>query len=272
MRKQLKKRRLVVAKRLSASFDKGGLQIPHPNEMAEGLRLNLIRKYFRKINNNQTTIYSTIIEQILSRAGRPTLTEHINKKGHQEWMKTSARIAGVNPMLAEAFKSMANFLEKIEDSHEYWHHAPIWGHSRIHRLFPFYLADIATLQALQLTTVSQIFETHLNGGIDKDISPDLLNSLQAYPSLRHKLRLLEQAFQRMPFRHKFACPRSILATFIQLDTNLSRRYKLLCRSLLDAAIGTAPAYQTRARDNIHIRPTIHTFNNACQLLRLPALT
>jgi hypothetical protein len=31
------KRRLVAAKRLSASFDKGGLQILHPNETAEGL-------------------------------------------------------------------------------------------------------------------------------------------------------------------------------------------------------------------------------------------
>jgi hypothetical protein len=52
---------------------------------------------------------------------------------------------------------------------------------------------------------------------------------------------------------------------------MSRRNKLLCRSILDADIGVAPAYQTRARDNVHIRPTVHTFNNAYQLLRLPFL-
>jgi hypothetical protein len=169
----VQKRRLVVAKRLSASFDKGGLQIPHPNETAEGLRLNLIQKYFRKINNNQHTTYSHIIEQILSRSEKPGLAEHINKMGPQEWMRTSVKIANASPMLSEAFKLMANFLKKIEDSHEDWHHAPIWGHSRSHKLFPFYPADIATLQTLQINTVSQIFETHLSGGIDKDISPDL---------------------------------------------------------------------------------------------------
>jgi hypothetical protein len=102
-------------------------------------------------------------------------------------MKTSTKISNVNPMLGEAFKSMANFLKRTEDSQEDWHHVPVWGHSLTHKLFPFYPADIATLQTLQINTVSQIFETHLSGGIGKTISSDLLTSLQAYPSLRHKL-------------------------------------------------------------------------------------
>jgi hypothetical protein len=102
-------------------------------------------------------------------------------------MKTGTKIRNVNPMLGEAFQPMAKFLKKAEDRYEDWHHAPIRGHSRTHKLFPFYPADIATLQTLQITTVSRIFETHLSGGIDKTISPDLLNSLQTYPSLRHKL-------------------------------------------------------------------------------------
>ncbi len=40
----VQKRQLVEAKRLSARFDKGGLQIPHPDETAEGLQLNLMQK------------------------------------------------------------------------------------------------------------------------------------------------------------------------------------------------------------------------------------
>jgi hypothetical protein len=268
----IQKRRLVAAKRLSASFGKGGLQIPHPNETAEGLRLNMIQKYYRKISNNQPSIFTNIIERILTDSGRPNLADHVNTMGPQEWMKTSVKIESVNPMLSEAFKSMASFLRKLEDNHEDWHHAPIWGHSKTHKLFPFYPADIATLQSLRINTVSQIFETHISGGIDKDISPDLLTSLQDYPSLRHKMKLFSQAFRRMPFRQKFASPRSNLASLILLDTNMSRRYKLLCRSILDTEIKIAPAYQTRIRDNIHIRPTIHTFNDAYQLLRLPLLT
>jgi hypothetical protein len=192
--------------------------------------------------------------------------------GPQEWMKTSSKIASVSPMIGEAFKLMATFLKRLEDSQEDWHHAPIWGHSQIHQLFPFYPADIATLQTLRINTVSQMFETHLSGGIDKELSPDLLTSLQAFPPLRHKLRLFAQAFQKMPFRNKYASPRTILASLIQLNINLSRRNKLLCRNSLDAEIGIAPVYQTRTRDNILIRPTVHTFNNAYQLLRLPTFT
>jgi hypothetical protein len=85
--------------------------------------------------------------------------------GPQEGAKTSTKINNVNPMLGEAFKSMANFLKRTEDSHEDWHHAPIWGHSHTHKLFPLYPADIATLQTLQINTVSRIFETHLYRGI-----------------------------------------------------------------------------------------------------------
>jgi hypothetical protein len=76
----------------------------------------------------------------------------------------------------------------------------------------------------------------------------------------------------MPYRNKYARPRTILATLIHMDINMSRRNKILCRNILDAEIGVAPAYRTRTRDNIHIHPTMPTFNNAYQLPRLPSLT
>ncbi len=256
----------MAAKRLSASYDKRGLQIPHSDETAEGLWLNLVQKYLCKINNDQHSKYSRINEQVLSRAGRPDLNEHVNRMGPQEWIKTSTKISNVNPMLGEAFKSMANFLKKTEDSHEDWHHAPIWGRSRTHKLFPFYPVDIATLQTLQINTVSQIFKTHLSGGINKTISPDLLTSLKACSSLRHKLRLFAQAFQWMPFRNKYASPRSILATFIHLDTNMSRRNKLLCRNILDAEIGAA------CLPNKNLRQRAHSSHNPHLQQCLPAST
>jgi hypothetical protein len=112
-------------------------------------------------------MFSRIIVQILHRSGRPDLTEHINHMGPQEWYKISSKIMNTNPMLGEAFRSMANLLKKLEDNQEDWHYAPMWGHSRTHKLFPFYPADIATLQTLQINTVSQIFETHLSGALMK---------------------------------------------------------------------------------------------------------
>jgi hypothetical protein len=64
----------------------------------------------------------------------------------QEWIKTSRKIKTVNPVLGEAFNSVALILEKKENNEGDWHLTPIWGHSRTHTLFPFYPADIATLQ------------------------------------------------------------------------------------------------------------------------------
>ncbi len=76
------------------------------------------------MNNDQHTNYTRIIEQVLSGAGRLDLNEHVNRMGPGEWMKDSTKIRNVNPLLGEAFKSMANFLKKAEDSHEDLHHAP----------------------------------------------------------------------------------------------------------------------------------------------------
>jgi hypothetical protein len=59
---------------------------------------------------------------------------------------------------------------------------------------------------------------------------------------------------------------------VNLDTNLSRRFNLKCREILDTSIGVAPAYRTRIKDNLAVRPTQRTFTNAYQVLCLPALT
>jgi hypothetical protein len=177
-----------------------------------------------------------------------------------------------NRMVGMAFQTIAAYMTKLEDSPEDWHLSPIRGHSRVHKLFPFYPADLATLETLRITTVSQIFETHLSGRIDKSTSPELLASLAPYPALQHKLRIFTRAFLQQPFHNKYSCPRTHLTSIVNLDTNLSRRYKLKCRELLDSAIEVAPAYRTRIRDNIAIRPTQRVFNNAYGALRLPVIT
>jgi hypothetical protein len=128
------------------------------------------------------------------------------------------------------------------------------------------------LEVQRLFTVSQLFDTHLSGRIDKAISPEVLNSLAPYPMLRHKLKALVQALLKQPFHSKYSCPRSNLAILTNLDINLSRRYRIKNRELLDAAIGVAPAFNTRIRDNLTVRPSQRDFTNAYNILRLPAIT
>ncbi len=171
-----------------------------------------------------------------------------------------------------AFTSMANYLTKLEDSPEDWHLAPVREHTRIHKLFPFYPADLATLETLRIYTVTQIFDIYLSGRIDKSTSSELLASLAPYPALQHKLRVFMCAFLQQPFHNKYSCPRTNLAALVNLDTNLSRRNKLKCRELLGTSLGVAQAYRTRVGDNLAVRLTQRMFNSAYHVLRLPALT
>ncbi len=221
----IQQRRLVAEKRLAASFDRGGLQIQHPSETAEGLRLNLLQKILKKITAGNGTMFTRIMEEMLRQRRHQDLLTHVNSLGPTEWIATGNKIMGKNRMMGMAFMSMANYLTKLVDSPEDWHLAPVRGHTRVHKLFPFYPADLATLETLRIYTVSQIFDTHLSGRIDKSTSPELLASLAPYPALQHKLQLFTRAFLQQPFHNKYSCPRTNLAALVNLVTNLSSRFK-----------------------------------------------
>jgi hypothetical protein len=266
------KRRLVAAKRLPASFDKGGLQIQHPKDTAAGLRLNLIQKYYKKIAAGQETMFTRIIEELLRQKGRPSLISHVDTLGPTEWNRTADKLMPKNRMLGMAFQSMADYLSKLEESAEDWHLAPIRGHSKFSKLLPLYPAEAATLEVRRKITVSQLFDIHLSGRIDKVISQELLDGLAPFPMLQHKLRLLVQSLIRLPFHNKFSCPRSNLALLLNTDCNLSRRSRIKNREILDTAIGVAPAYQTRIRDGLTVRTSQRDFTNAYNILRLPTIT
>ncbi len=171
-----------------------------------------------------------------------------------------------------AFQSMADYLTKLEESPEDWHLAPIRGHTKFSKLLPFYPAEAAMLEVQRITTVSQLFDTHLSGRIDKAISPEVLTSLAPYPMLQHKLKALVQSLLKQPFHNKYSCPRSNLAILTNLDINLSQRYRTKNRELLDTAIGVAPSYHTRIRGGLAVRPSQRDFTNAYNILRLPTIT
>ncbi len=141
----------------------------------------------------QPTMLVNILEQILMNKRRPSLSTHINSLGPTEWNITGDKIMMKNRMLGLALKSMALYLAKLEDSPEDWHLAPVRGHTRVHKLFPFYASDLVTLEANSIVMVSQLFETHLSGRIDKTVSNNLITFLTQYPMLQHKVRLLTQA-------------------------------------------------------------------------------
>ncbi len=168
-------------------------------------------------------MFIRIIEEMLRQKGRPNLTTHIESLGPTEWEKTANKIITKNRMVGMEFQSMADYLTKLEESPEDWHLAPIRGHTKFSKLLPLYPAEAATLEVQRMTTVSQLFDTHLSGRIDKSISPEVLTSLAPYPMLRHKLKALVQSLLKQPYHNKYSCPRSSLAILTNLDINLSRR-------------------------------------------------
>jgi hypothetical protein len=217
-------------------------------------------------------MFTRITEEMLRQKGRPNLAAHVDSLGPTEWEKTANKIMTKNRMVGMAFQSMADYLTKLEESPEDWHLAPIRGLTKFSKLLPLYPVEATTLEVQRITTVSQIFDTHLSGRIDKAVSPEVMNSLAPYPMLRHKLKALVQALLKQPFHNKYSCPRSNLAILANLEINLSRRYRIKNRELLDAVIGLAPAYHTRIRDGLAVRPSQRDFTNAYNIIRLPAIT
>jgi hypothetical protein len=83
---------------------------------------------------------------------------------------------------------LLNYFSSLKKVLKTGYPASIWGHSsHVQRLFMFYPTEIAELQARQINTVFQIFDTHLSRDIDKTLSITLINALQAFPLLRHKI-------------------------------------------------------------------------------------
>jgi hypothetical protein len=208
--------------------------------MADGLRLNLIQKCHKRIEAGQTTTLTNILEQMLMHKRHPSLSTHINTLGPAEWNITGDKIMMKNRMLSLAFKLVAFYLAKLNDSPEDWHLATVRGHTKIHMFFPLYLTDLVILETKGIVTASQLFETHLSGRIDKQsqlsYSPTLLHiqcSNIKYDSLP------ELCFSKLSTINIEA--HGPISRHYHLDINLSWRYHLKCREILDGSIGVAPA-------------------------------
>jgi hypothetical protein len=65
----IQKRCLVASKRLFASFNKGGLQIQHPQKVAEEHWLDLIPKYLHKLTTGNSIKFNRTLEHMLHQEG-----------------------------------------------------------------------------------------------------------------------------------------------------------------------------------------------------------
>jgi len=192
---KIQKRRLVAKDRIPASFNRGGLQVPHPAETAEGLHLNLLQKIQNRIRLPRRFPPShlpTILEETLQAAGCPTYTQHLEKHGPERWDRTAEKIKNRNLLFSQAFQTMAKLLRIHEKDRKTWHTAAIDGHSRFNKLLPLSRNEAAHLQAINIKTMSQLYEVNDLGNLQNSPNTNIDRQIIGNPELKEKLQLLSK--------------------------------------------------------------------------------
>jgi hypothetical protein len=147
----------------------GGLGIPHPDEIIQGFRQNLVQKIVKQARNTPNAYMPRILAGLLIRANRPCIEEHIQTLGPKQWRITGNRILPWNRMFGLAFLAVADLLATYETSREFWHAAAIAGHSNFSKVFPLSTGERNILRDCQVYSVSQLLEVNdLTGRLTVD--------------------------------------------------------------------------------------------------------
>jgi hypothetical protein len=267
------KRRLVARGRLGAGLAMGGLGIQPVENTVEGFQQNLLQRIYKRVNQAASnSLLPNLLNRLLVRIHRPSLEDHVERLGPQQWIATAVRLEQKNKMFAQAFRAVSILLCLYEVDKDGWHHAPIFGHSKASLLYPFTMAEAEMLWGWGIIVVSQLFNTNdLTGMLDRSENDVLAGRLQQYPLLRHKLHLLTGQLRNRSFLDKTSVAVSTLALLFRKDFNISQTYKKILKHNLHQAMGTPPAFGTRERDGVYV-PERQTFIDSFRVLSLPYMS
>jgi hypothetical protein len=267
------KRRLVAKKRLGAGLAMGGLGIQPIENTVQGFQQNLLQKIYRRVNQPANgSLLPRVLNKLLLRVHRPSIEDHVERMGPQQWNLTAVRLEQKNKMFAKAFRAIGTLLQLYEVDKDGWHHAPIFGHTKASLLYLFTMAEAELLWGWDIIVVSQLFNTNdLTGMLDRTENDVLAGRLQQYPLLRHKLHWLTGQLRNHSFLDKTSVAVTTLALLFRKDYNVSQTYKKLLRHNLHQTMGTPPAFGTRERDGVYV-PERQTFVDSFRVLSLPYLS
>jgi len=266
------KRTRVSKDRVSADIEMGGLKIAHPKELVKGFQQNLIQRILQKDTLDIPSLLPDLLQGLLDRVNRPSLDHHISHLGPVQWEITGDSLLRENTMLGQAFHAVADLLKWHETSRESWHCAAISGHTLLGDNAGMVTdGEIQLLEEAGIHTVSQLYKEEVTGQLSRDVDNDLIDGLAVTtPWVRPKLRALTNELNRLrlPLHGKQKCEMSTGALLVRGEKHLSIINKEIVAKLHTERIGTAPAYQTRIRDNVY-RPDRDTFHAAYKILELP---
>jgi hypothetical protein len=262
------KRRLVSKLRVNAGYNMGGLNIPHPDTVAEGLQINFLQKIYKKIKNEDVSKMVAIVSEVLSMSGRPTLEEHVERLGSKQWDRTSEVISNINLFISQAFRSVGKFLQLQEIDPISWQNSAIHGHSLESKLFPLNRGDRIRLTVHNVNIIGQLSQLSDLGKVTAEIHPSVA---EFGPILSHKLvELFNFCIKTNKAKNHLLGNDTLLKTLFLEGKNMSIWYKKLITADLERKIKIPPAYKTRMNDRI-ARPDLSEFPKSYRFVTDPII-
>jgi hypothetical protein len=262
------KRRLVSKLRVTASYNMGGLNIPHPETIAAGLQINFLQKIYRKIRAGEMSKMVAIVIEVLSMNNRPNLVEHVERLGSKQWEKTSEAIANVNSYISQSFAAVGKFLLLQESDPKLWQNSAIHGHSLESKLYPLTRGDRIRTSEHNIHIVGQLSQLSELGRITPEMNP---NVNEFGPILSHKLKLLlKNCIKINKEKNLLLGDNTLLKMLFEERKNMSIWLKKLTLENLDRVIKIPPAYKTRMNERIP-RPVLSEFSKSFRFIKDPLI-
>jgi hypothetical protein len=218
----MQKQRLVAKKRLTAGLEMGGLGIQSLEHTVQGFQQNLIQK---KYNRGRQADTDSMLPRIPRRINRPSLEDHVEQLGPEQWSLTASRLQHKNKMFSQAFHAVAYLLRMYEMDKESWHFAAILGHTKQSKLFLINTAEAALLRDWDMMVVAQLFNRNdLTGMLERLENDILFYRLQHNPMLKYKLNSLHLKLVQNNFIDKTPVAVTTLALAFRKDHSISQTF------------------------------------------------
>jgi hypothetical protein len=92
-----------------AGLEMGGLGIQPIENTVQGFQQNLLQKIYRRVNQPANgSLLPRVLNKLLLRVHRPSVEDHVERMGPQQWNLTAMRLEPKNKMFAQAFRRLVH--------------------------------------------------------------------------------------------------------------------------------------------------------------------
>ena len=249
----------VSYKRIFAAYDMGGLNIPHPQQVNEGLMLNTLERLIGKIqefaeDEDKAPNIVRIFKGLLEYTECPDIIQAYKHGGYTVWQKIASKVNPHNHYLGSCLYAMARLHKKLEHREQTWSTAPLWGHSCNNPIMPISEQDANNLRAAGIMNIGFIYE--LGDGIQSNSHmPIRIQPAGIHLDIWRKVIALHVKIGREDIRRGG----SVIGEYNIITIRRKARYSQFNRKLyteeLEKEIVAPPSFYTRRADRMPL-PTL----------------